>query len=245
MSNFSTLLLGLLAAALVGGCALPPYMPLSDEKPGTSAAEPVYLMTVVLRNDFKQRFQPRVTDVVIEKDGSTPNSGRQKFRIDDKGAVRASSTDGSETFLVRFTAGPGSIVAGMNALASAFPIHADYFVPLYARIPSMGPGFHYLGSVRAVIRERKDSESPAGNTIPVITQAIAGASTGTFDVELGDSYAKDVEMFRAAFPALKDVSIANKVLTIAHADRATQTGLCMSHVHQASFAHCGSGPLRP
>jgi hypothetical protein len=212
LTRFCTPLLGWLAAVLLGGCAVPPYMPLADGNSDAYTTKPLYLMTVVLRNEQSPRYQPRVTDVVVHRNNGSAKPDEQKFRLDDKAAIPAAGKEGSETFLIRFTADAGSTVAGVNALAKAFPIVADYYLPLYVPIPDAAPGVHYLGSVRGVIRERKEGDAPAGHMFPAITQAIAGASSGTFDVEINDSYDSDVEMFKAAYPALKEVPVTKRLL---------------------------------
>lgn len=219
MSRFIVKLVSFVIAALLVGCASAPYMPLAADSPQPEATKPLYLMSVVVRNDYKQRWQPRVLNVILNKDNGTPKPDTQVFRMDAKGMLAATQDGGSETFLVRFTAGGASnTLIGMNAMASAFPIHGFYFVPMHAAVPDNGPGVYYLGSVKAVIRERKDNEFRAGPVIPLIDQSFAGASSGTFDIEIGDAYATDVELFKTAFPALKDTTITKA--TLAPWDRA-------------------------
>ena len=71
---------------------------------------------------------------------------------------------------------------------------------------------YYIGHVQAVVRERKDGEERAGPVIPLIDQAVVGASGGTFDVTISDAWATDEALFKSTFPALARVSIEKKLL---------------------------------
>ncbi|MBN8480527.1 MAG: hypothetical protein J0L88_02930 [Xanthomonadales bacterium] len=197
--------------ALVSSCASIPYMPLGEESASLDRSKPLFLMSVAVRNDYKPRWQPRILTVVLEKPGATGNAERFAFRMDSAGTIPSES--GGSIHLVRFPADAAStIVRGFNAMASAFPIHGFYFLPVHAELTDVGSGVHYLGSIKAAVRERGDDEFRAGAVIPLIDQAIAGASTGTFDVEIVDAYDTDVALFRNAFPALRDVEIRRSVL---------------------------------
>lgn len=73
-------------------------------------------------------------------------------------------------------------------------------------------GVFYLGQVNAVVRERQGNEFRAGPPIPLIDQAVIGASGGTFDIEIVDAQARDEALFRERFPALKDATIRKAML---------------------------------
>ena len=97
-------------------------------------------------------------------------------------------------------------------MASSFPIHGSFFAPLHTTITVGEPGVYYLGHVNATVRERKGEEFKAGPSIPLIDQAIAGASGGTFDIDITDGFDKDEALFRAKFPALAGVKITKAIL---------------------------------
>jgi hypothetical protein len=69
-----------------------------------------------------------------------------------------------------------------------------------------------VGHVWATVRERQDNEFKAGPVVPLIDQAVAGASGGTFDVETTDEFATDEAAFRSKFPALAGVEMAKAIL---------------------------------
>ena len=52
----------------------------------------------------------------------------------------------------------------------------------------------------------------AGVSVPLIDQAVVGASGGTFDVVISDAYATDGPLFRSKFPALAKVEVQQEVL---------------------------------
>lgn len=203
----------LVIATLASGCSAL-HMPLSDDAAKLDPVKPLYLMSVTIKNDYKPRWQPDLLAVFLETDNGTAKPEQLAFRMDNKGRLAPSAEDGSvATYLVRFTTeGFPHIIRGFNAMGSAFPVHGLYFMPLHARLPAAAGGAYYLGAIKAVVRERRGSEFRAGPVIPLIDQAVAGASTGTFDIEITDAYADDVIRFRKTFAALKDVEIQNKVL---------------------------------
>jgi hypothetical protein len=207
------LVLFLASAALMTGCAIAPYMPLSEEGAKVDSTKPLYLMSVTLKNDYKERWQPRILNVILSKENGTAKPDQIVFRMDSKGTIASESEKEQTTYLVRFTAesSPHTIL-GFNAMASAFPVHGFYFTPLHSSVPTATGGVYYLGAVKAIVRERKENEFRAGPVIPLIDQAVAGASSGSFDVEITDAYNSDVELFRKTFGPLKDMEIQKAVL---------------------------------
>jgi hypothetical protein len=203
----------ILAAMLASGCTSLPYMPLTEDGAKVDPAKPIYLMSVVLRNDYKLRWQPKVLNIQFSRQNGTAPLEYMAFRMDDKGTIAGPSESDSKTYLIRFIAdGPNHTILGINAMASAFPSHGFYFVPLHAQIAAGPAGVYYLGSVKASVRERQGNEFRAGPAIPLLDQAITGASTGTFDIQISDDYATDVALFRKTFDSLQDVDIAKAVL---------------------------------
>jgi hypothetical protein len=186
-------------------------MPLAEAGSKLDTSKPLYLMSVVVKNEYKERWQPRILSLILEKDGSAGKPESIVLRMDKTGTVNPEAANPS--YLVRFAAESAPhTVRGFHTMASAFPVHGFYFVPLHANLSTAEGGVYYLGSVKAVIRERKEGEFRAGPVIPLIDQAVAGASGGTFEIEIADVYDADVALFRKTFPALKDVEIKKAVL---------------------------------
>jgi len=212
MRSILNKLLPILIVTLVSGCAATSSMPFAESDVEPESSKPLYLMTVVVKNTYMERYQPRILNIVLTKDAGAGKTEDLVFLMDKKGIIRAADKK-SSTSLVRLRGGDSfNMVKGMLANASAFPVSGYYFVPLYAQLESDAPGIYYLGAVQATIRERKENEFRAGPVIPLIDQAVTGASTGTFDIDIVDLYDQDVALFRATFPALGNVTIIKKVL---------------------------------
>ncbi|MEZ5702216.1 MAG: hypothetical protein R3E42_10155 [Burkholderiaceae bacterium] len=152
-------------ATVLSGCGT--VMPLSEGAPQRDAAKPLYLMSVVIKNEYKPRWAPKVLDVVLSKGSGAEKTETTAFRMDTLGTVEPETEDGLTTYLVRYTAEPvDHTVMGFNSMAFAFPFTGGYFVPLHAAVPKGEPGVYYLGAIRAVLRERQDGEFRAGSVIP-------------------------------------------------------------------------------
>ena len=158
------------------------------------------------KNDYKPSYQPRLLVVNVEKPGAKEAADRLNFTMDDKAKVEGGPADAGHSYLVRLALAPGRYeIRGLTALAQVFPFNGHFFAPLHSSIEIKGPGVYYLGRVNATVRERKGEEFKAGASVPLIDQAIVGASGGTFDVEIRDDFATDEGVFRAKFPALTGV----------------------------------------
>ncbi|WP_374492719.1 hypothetical protein [Zoogloea sp.] len=207
-------LLTILFTIFLTGCGMLPRMPLSEDSAKLDTSKPLYLMSVVVKNEYKQRYQPNIVTVILAKDSGSTKPEQRAFRMDDKGTITIETDDEeATTFLVRFSTEPiPHSVLGFRSTARAFPLTAFYFVPLHADIPKADNGVHYLGSVKAVIRERQDGEFRAGPPAPLIDQAVGGASSGTFDIEIADAYDSDIALFKKTFPALRGIEISRAIL---------------------------------
>ncbi len=197
-------------AALVSGCATNKMAFESEEERVTPASKPIYLMTATLKNAYRTSFQPKASLVFIEKPGSKENAN---FLMDAKAKNETGTPEAGNTYLLRLPLDQGKYeIRGINAQAMSFPIIASYFVPIHLPLEVKSSGVFYLGHLSATLRERQGKEFKAGGTLPLIDQAVGGASGGTFDIEISDRFATDEAMFRAKFPALKGVDIQKAIL---------------------------------
>lgn len=201
-------------AVLLTGCATRTKMAFeSDEEKLTPTSKPVYLMTATIKNTYRTSFQPKLLVVNVEKEGAKEAADRLNFTMDDKARQETGSAETGNSYLLRMPLDPGRYdLLGMTSMVMSFPIVGSFFAPVHARLDVNAPGVYYLGHVSATVRERQDNEFRAGPAIPLIDQAVAGASGGTFDIEITDRFATDEATFRAKFPALKNVEIRKAVL---------------------------------
>jgi hypothetical protein len=203
------------ASVLLSGCATRTSQAFeNDSDRVTATGDPVYLMTATLRNDYKTGWQPHLLVVNIEKDGATDSSGRFNFTMDKKAVLDQSDVGSGNKYLLRMQLAPGKYeIVGLTALNHSFPINASFFTPLHETLIVSGQGtVTYVGHVEASIRERKGDEFKAGLSIPLIDQAVAGASGGTWDVTIVDEWPTDEVVFRRTFAALKDAQIQKGLL---------------------------------
>jgi len=198
-------------AVLLSACATPTKMAFQDDSERlTEKSKPVLLMTATIKNEYKPTWQPKLRVVHVEKPGAKEAADRLNFTMDAK--VRQ-DTDPEGTYLLRLELDPGSYeLRGMLAMVQSFPINGFFFVPLHSALDVKGPGVYYLGHVNATVRERQGEEFKAGPSVPLIDQAMVGASGGTFEVVISDDFAADQAVFRSRFPALAGVKIEKAIL---------------------------------
>ena len=200
--------------ALLVGCATPTPMAFKDDTQRLNEkSKPVYLMTAKIKNSYKTSFQPKLLVVHVEKPGAKEAADRINFTMDDKARRETGWPDEGNSYLLRMEldSGPYEIV-GLTSQVFSFPIIGSFFTPVHSSLQVNGPGVYYLGRVTGTVRERQGDEFRAGPPIPLIDQAIAGASGGTFDVSVTDEWAADEALFRSTFPALKDVPVTKVIL---------------------------------
>ncbi len=204
----------LLCTVLLSGCATPTRMAFEkDDDKVTQSSPPVYLMTVTLKNIYRPTWQPKLLVVHTEKRGAKEAADRLNFTMDDKAKEETDKPDTGNTYILRIPLKPGQYdIVGLTSLSRSFPISGFFFTPLHASLEVKESGVYYLGHVSATVRERKGTEFKAGPSIPLIDQAVIGASGGSFDVEIIDRLSADEAMFRNKFPALKGVNIVKQIL---------------------------------
>jgi hypothetical protein len=204
----------LLAAALsVSGCATKLDMPYSEAQPKADPAKGVYLMTLTTKNTYHTSFQPDMLVINVETPTASSKQDRFNFIIDDAGKNETGSADTGNSYLVRFQLPPGDyVIDGVTCLNRQFPIIAQFFVPLHEKLTVSAAGVYYLGHVDGTVRERVGGEFKAGPTLPLIDEAVAGASGGTFEVAISDQWDKDSQQFIAKFPALQGINVQKAIM---------------------------------
>jgi hypothetical protein len=201
-------------ALTMSGCATRIDMAFyHDTQKLTPTSKPIFLMTATVKNTYKSYYQPKLNTVFVEKEGAKEKADYFNFFMDDKSKNETNTLEAGNNYLIRMELDPGSYeVRAMLGMAHGFPLVGTYLLPVHAPFKSIGPGVFYLGHIEADVRERKENEFKAGPSIPLLDQAVSGASTGTFEVEISDQFAKDEPLFRAKFPALAGVEIKKSIL---------------------------------
>ena len=197
---------------LTTGCASFRTMPFASPSEKVEDKKAVYLLMVTLENSYRPSFHPRLQTVVVDR------------RVGDKWEGNLISADlhgivvvpgaAVNSYAARLELEPGEyVLRRLNANGMVFPIQGTFEVPLYANLSVREPtGVFYLGNVRATVREATEGERKAGPVIPLIDQAVAGASGGTFEVTITDAWRTDEAVFRSQFPALAKVPVRKAIL---------------------------------
>lgn len=214
MKNRFHLLFVLMLAFVLGGCATRTKMALEDDSERlTEKSKPILLLTATIKNTYRTSHQPQLLVVNVEKPGAKEMADRLNFTMDEKAKQETGSAETGNSYLLRLALEPGEYeIRGLTSFSSSFPIHAMFFAPLHSPLKVSGSGVFYLGHVTATVRERQGNEFKAGPSIPLIDQAVAGASGGTFDIAITDRFHVDEKAFRAKFPALAGVPIKKAIL---------------------------------
>jgi hypothetical protein len=201
-------------ALLLTGCTTRTKMAFEDDAVRlTEKSKPVYLMTATIKNTYRTSFQPRLIVVNVEKPNAKEAADRLNFTMDDKAKNETDSPETGNSYLLRLELDPGKYeIRGLTSLARSFPINGFFFAPIHADLEVKGGGVFYLGHITTTVRERQGNEFKAGPSVPLIDQAIAGASGGTFDIVISDKFEVDEPAFRAKFPALTGVPITKAIL---------------------------------
>ena len=185
----------------------------NDSDVASNTGKPIYLMTATLRNNYHTSFQPKLLVVNVEKLAAQNSADRSNFTMDDKAKNESDSPIVGSTYLLRMELDQGEyVIQGLSSTSRSFPIIGFYFAPMHETLKSVGQGVFYIGHVEATIRERQGNEFKAGPSVPLIDQAIAGASGGTFDIEISDQWDKDGPQFLAKFPTLSAVTVQKDIL---------------------------------
>lgn len=208
---FAVLLFGLMMVA----CAAPSRtMALgNDAEKLTATSDPVFLMTVTIKNIYKPSLQPKLELVSFDRSTATEKIPLFGFVLDEKARNETDSVEKGNHYLLRMQLAPGQYrLVSVSGRAGVFPIMGHVIAPLHLPLRASEPGVFYLGHVDASLRERRGNEFKAGPSLPLIDQAVVGASGGTFDITISDRQAVDEPAFRARFPALTGVPIKKAIL---------------------------------
>lgn len=201
-------------ALLLSGCATPTKMAFSkDTDTLQTSGKPIFLMTATIKNNYKPSFQPKLMVVNVEKEGAKTKADRINFTMDDKAKLESGTPAEGNTYLLRMELEQGEyVIRGLGCQSMSFPIVGQFFAPLHSTLKSAEQGVYYLGHIDATVRERKNNEFRAGSAIPLIDQSVAGASNGTFEIEISDQWEKDGPQFQSKFPVLSSVAVQKIIL---------------------------------
>ena len=196
---------------MLGGCATMKPPALNSETTAIDVSkESIALLTVKIANTYKISYQPNIKYAFIWSDAEKDRE-KFSFSVDEK---YKEMEDSFNEYLISFQLPAGEYkLRELFAQSGIFPVIGSFSVPLYSSFSIEPQKIIYLGHIEATIIERTDDELlRAGPVIPLIDQAVTGASGGTFVVKISDLYEKDIELFQQKYPYLAQHKVDNLTL---------------------------------
>jgi len=207
-----------LLSFIIAGCATPVKTGLTRNAEKIELNnESLVILTAELSNEYKTRYQPAANGLILETLGAEKVDSLL-FQADKDSVVPNVKNN---TYVFRGLVKPGKyVVRGITGMSQHFPIVANFFVPLHCEITIESGKVIDLGKVVAKVRERTGNEFKAGASIPLIDQAVAGFSGGTFDVQITAESEEDIQRLKSLFPVLRGTTIVAMTMPAFNRDKA-------------------------
>ncbi|HEY8568161.1 hypothetical protein [Microbulbifer sp.] len=206
MKIFSRISL-LLLVTVFAGCANVSKMPLNEKTTAIDTSQKSILVgKLSIRNDNKPNHQPDLLAVFI-------NQNEKDYSF-TKPTLIADLDAGGKEYFISMEVEPGKAKLKVARFMRQIPLllNAMADLPFEYEIDVPANEVVYIGNITAVIKPREDEEPRAGLVIPLIDQAVAGFSNGTFEVVISDNYADDMEALKAKYPYIASQTIAKNML---------------------------------
>ncbi|WP_277251922.1 hypothetical protein [Neptunomonas phycophila] len=199
----------------LSGCSTNKLAFHSNPEEALSKSDPIILFTAHLRNDYRISIQPTLMGITIHSLDDEGEDVRSFFNAwkDDSALLKPEVEEEGDEYLISIQLKPDHFeLTSISSMGQIFPFFGEYLLTLELPFDVEDGHVYYLGHIEGVIRERQGDEERAGSVIPLIDQAIIGASGGTWDVEISDRYEEDMKKFVERFPVLENVVIEKQVL---------------------------------
>lgn len=173
----------------------------------------IALLVFDVSNENKPGYQPWLRQASISRDMPGKSAKRGWNFLVNKSTAR--EVDGVKRHLLTLSLSPGkydtaSLLCGYE-IPIIFGSSANLFLKTEFDVPASS--VVYLGHIRAIVKKRNsETELRAGPMFPLIDQAVAGFSNGTWAVSVEDDYEKDIQALQAEFPVLRGCKIEKSVM---------------------------------
>lgn len=211
--GFGRIIIAILATGLLllSGCATVKDPAISTKiKSIDTTNESIGFITLKISNTKNRGYQPNVGNVFIcTKDPKN----RVKFAFNVLDPYSSAKNQFNE-YIISFQLKPGDyILVNLSAHSGLFPVMGTFIVPMDKQLTISEHKIIYFGHVDATIVDRtSDDQLRAGPVIPVLDQAVTGASTGTFVVDITDRYDDDIALLKSKYSYLTSTIIENRTL---------------------------------
>lgn len=191
------------------GCASVNKMPLQEKPKGelSLAQKSILVAKVTIKNENKPGQQPTICCVFVKKE-------KKDFSFTEPLLVNDAGEQG-KTYIVSAAIEPGETKISMIRFFRQVPllVFAMADLPFDQTIDVPANKVVYLGNINAVIKPREnDSQPRAGSVIPLVDQAVAGFSNGTFTATVTDNYDEDIGLIKQKFPKVTGFEFVNMTL---------------------------------
>lgn len=196
---------------MFSGCAANMALTKGQDKIDLSEKS-IALASIRISNQNKPGYQPNLVYAFFFAN----SSNAEKTHIDLKIEPFKSEKDQYNEYLMSFPLKPGKYNFASIWANYQIPLlmNAMAVVPVNTMIEIKPNSVVYLGHIDATIRERKnDTEERAGSLIPLIDQAVAGFSSGTFDVSISDKYEEDIKAYISEYPVMDKVKVEKAIMS--------------------------------
>ena len=203
-------LIVILVFVLSCGCATMSPMALKKGlSPPDVTTKSIGMFTLKTSNQFKPSFQPSVKWLKIVPG----ESGKvRKFKVEKPYNIVKNQY---YEYLISVDLLPDMYTIGeVMGNSSKIPfIYASFRFPLDAKFQLSPNTVAYLGHIEMINRKRNDGEPRSGPVIPLLDQAAAGYSRGTFDINISDRGEEDIPLFIQTYPSVEKFTIEKVIMT--------------------------------
>jgi hypothetical protein len=200
-------------ALVMSGCA-GHKMALTKEQSNIDLTKKsIALLSVKISNQYKPDCQLEVTGAFICPQAETCSRPLPYYH--KAGKPYKSEEKLFNEYLMSFELDSGAYTIRSIGASFQIPLLISAFgsAPLLLKTEIKPNSLIYLGHVDIILREKKiDIERRAGSIIPLIDQATAGFSTGTFDIDIEDRFDEDMKLFISEYPALQNLKVEKSLL---------------------------------
>lgn len=187
-------------------------MPLSkDTTQLDTSKKSVLVARLKIKNENKPSHQPKLLAVFMNQ---TVAGKEEQFSFTSPTVVSDQGEQGID-YLISMDVEPGKAKLNMARFLRQVPLllMAMADLPFQFDLDVPADKVVYLGNIEATIVERaNDSQPRAGSVIPLIDQAVAGFSNGTFQLKISDQFDADTQEMQKQFPVLAGKTIDKQVL---------------------------------
>ncbi|GAB2515916.1 hypothetical protein [Microbulbifer agarilyticus] len=197
----------MLTVVAFAGCASVSKMPLNDKVAAIDTSEKSILVAKLsIRNDNKPSHQPNLLAVFV-------NQNEKDYSF-TKPTLIADLDKGGKEYFISMDVAPGKATIKLARFMRQVPLllNAMADLPFEYEIDVPANEVVYVGNITATIKPREGDAPRAGAVIPLIDQAVAGFSNGTFEVSITDNYDADMESLKAKYPYIASQAIAKNLL---------------------------------